>query len=213
MWLKCLETDGVSECGFDYGNMSRKEIHDEKLVEQLAWHYKEILKLIGEDPEREGLKKTPIRTAKALIDITAGYQLDPVNILQKAIFSHSGSQMVIVRDIEFYSVCEHHILPFFGTVSIGYLPDGKIVGLSKIARVANAFARRLQVQERLTEQICDTISKAFPNKGVIVKCTAQHLCMKMRGVESQNASTVTFASSGEFSESPDLRREFLELIS
>ena len=133
--------------------MARKEIHDEELVEKIAWHYREILKLIGEDPDREGLVKTPTRAAKAMLDITQGYRTDALEIARKAIFRHDGSQMVIVKDIEFYSMCEHHILPFFGKVSIGYIPDGKMIGLSKLARIVDNFARRLQVQERLTAQV------------------------------------------------------------
>lgn len=191
--------------------MSRKEAHDPELVEALAYHYREILRLIGEDPDREGLVKTPLRAAKALIDCTAGYTADPVALARKAIFSHSGSGIVMVRDIEFYSLCEHHILPFFGTVTIGYIPDGKIIGLSKLARITNVFARRLQVQERLTHQLCQFLSEAIPNKGVIVSCTAQHLCMKMRGVEKQQSATTTLEHSGLFSTDPALRAEFLHL--
>ncbi len=192
--------------------MSRKEIHDEKLVDELAYHYREIIRLLGEDPEREGLKKTPLRAAKAIIDISAGYRTNPLEIAQKAIFEHAGSQIVIVKDIEFYSVCEHHILPFFGTVSIGYLPKGKMIGLSKLARIVDCFARRLQVQERLTSEVCRLLSEALPNDGVIVSCTAQHLCMKMRGVEKQNSATTTYDYTGRFAEDPALRTEFLNLL-
>lgn len=190
--------------------MSRKERHDPELAEKIAHHYKEILHLIGEDPEREGLKKTPIRAAKALLDATAGYTLDAKDIMQKAIFSHNGSQMVVVKDIEFYSLCEHHILPFFGKIAIGYVPDGKIVGLSKLARVVDVFARRLQVQEQLTSEICKAINEAIPNKGVIVACIGEHLCMKMRGVEKQESSTVTYDYTGEFASDVTLRREFMD---
>lgn len=192
--------------------MSRKELHDSQLTEQIAAHYKEILRLIGEDPEREGLKKTPMRAAKALIDITAGYKLDGEEIVKKAIFTHDGSRMIIVKNIEFYSMCEHHILPFFGTISVGYLPKGKIVGLSKLARVVDVFARRLQVQERLTSEVCSLITNAFPNDGVIVSCTAQHLCMKMRGVEKQQSSTTTYDYSGRFETEDNLRKEFMQLL-
>lgn len=191
--------------------MSRKEFHDENLTEQIAYHYREILKLIGEDPNREGLVKTPMRAAKALIDITAGYRQDPLKIAQKAIFEHAGSRIVIVKDIEFYSMCEHHILPFFGTVSIGYIPKGKMIGLSKLARIVDNFARRLQVQERLTAQVCQLLDTALPNDGVIVSCRAEHLCMKMRGVEKQDSSTVTFDYSGRFADEPQLRDEFMKL--
>lgn len=192
--------------------MARKENHDPELTEKLAYHYREILKLIGEDPEREGLVKTPMRAAKALVDITQGYRVDPMAIARKAIFEHAGSQMVIVKDIEFYSMCEHHILPFFGKVSIGYIPKGKMIGLSKLARIVDNFARRLQVQERLTAQVCALLGEALPNDGVIVSCTAEHLCMKMRGVEKQDSATTTFDYSGRFAEDPALRAEFLTLL-
>lgn len=192
--------------------MSRKENHDPKLVEEIAYHYREIIRLIGEDPEREGLLKTPIRAAKAIIDVTSGYRTNAEEIAKKAIFEHAGSRMVIVKDIEFYSLCEHHILPFFGKVSIGYIPDGKMIGLSKLARIVDNFARRLQVQERLTAQVCELLSKSLPNKGVIVSCTAEHLCMKMRGVEKQDSATTTFDYNGQFETNPALRDEFLRLL-
>lgn len=185
--------------------------HDEKLVNEIASHYESILRLIGEDPTREGLAKTPVRAAKALLDITKGYRQDPMRIARQAVFEHAGSQMVIVKDIEFYSMCEHHILPFFGRVSIGYIPDGKMIGLSKMARIVNSFACRLQVQERLTAQVCRLLSEAMPTKGVIVSCTAEHLCMKMRGVEKQDASTVTCDYNGLFADDPTLRAEFRAL--
>ncbi|MDE7380874.1 MAG: GTP cyclohydrolase I FolE [Muribaculaceae bacterium] len=192
--------------------MSRKELHDPDLTDKIAYHYKEILKLIGEDPEREGLKKTPIRAAKAIIDITAGYNSDPLKVAQKAIFEHNGSNIVIVKDIEFYSMCEHHILPFFGKVSIGYIPKGKMIGLSKLARITDCFARRLQVQERLTAEICELLGEALPNDGIIVVCEAEHLCMKMRGVEKQDSSTITMDYSGRFADDASLRREFFDLL-
>ncbi|HBC22500.1 MAG TPA: GTP cyclohydrolase I FolE [Porphyromonadaceae bacterium] len=192
--------------------MSRKEQHDEELVEKVASHYREILKLLGEDPEREGLLKTPVRAAKAMIDATVGYRTDPLQIAQKAIFEHAGSNMVIVKDIEFYSLCEHHILPFFGRVSIGYIPKEKMIGLSKLARLVDCFARRLQVQERLTAQVCSMLGEALPNDGIIVTCNAQHLCMKMRGVEKQESSTTTIDYSGRFVEEPALREEFMRLL-
>ena len=169
--------------------------HDPELVDRIAAHLNEILILLGEDPMREGLAKTPVRAAKALLDITAGYKSNPLDIARQAIFNHCGSKMVIVRDIEFYSTCEHHILPFFGKMSIGYLPKGRILGLSKLARVVDGYARRLQVQERLTAQVCRTINDALPNDGVIVWCEAQHLCMKARGVEKQESVTTTLEYS------------------
>ena len=193
--------------------MGREVTHDENLVKEIASHYEAILRLIGEDPDREGLKKTPIRAAKALLDITSGYRTNPLEVARQAVFEHCGSQMVVVKDIEFYSTCEHHILPFFGKISIGYIPDGKIIGLSKLARIVDNFARRLQVQERLTGQICSLLSEAMPTKGVIVACEGDHLCMKMRGVEKQDSSTVTFDYNGLFSEDVALREEFMRLIS
>lgn len=187
-----------------------KENNDNK-VSEIARHYREILKLLGEDPEREGLLKTPERAAKALVAVTEGYDQDGKEIASQAIFEHDGSGMVIVKDIEFYSLCEHHILPFFGKICVGYLPKGKILGLSKLARVVDVYAKRLQVQERLTSQICNEISKIIPNDGVIVACEGSHLCMKMRGVEKQDSMTVTFESTGNFKDNPELRKEFMSV--
>lgn len=192
--------------------MSRRQIHDEKLVEEIAEHYAAILRLIGENPEREGLIKTPLRAAKAILDITQGYQSNPIEVAQQAIFDYGGSQMVIVKDIEFYSMCEHHVLPFFGKVSIGYIPKGKMIGLSKLARIVDCYAKRLQVQERLTSQICQILEEAMPTEGVIVCCSAEHLCMKMRGVEKQDSATLTFDYTGKFSEDAALRNEFMQLL-
>ena len=192
--------------------MSRKEFHDEAIVNQIAEHYREILRLIGEDPSREGLVKTPIRAAKAIIDITAGYRQDAVEVAKKAVFEHAGSSIVIVKDIEFYSMCEHHILPFFGKVSIGYIPKGKMIGLSKLARIVDVYARRLQVQERLTAEVCNLLAESLPNDGVIVTCTAEHLCMKMRGVEKQDSATTTMEYTGKFADDIRLREEFLRLL-
>ncbi len=186
--------------------------HDEKLISEIAGHYREILRLIGEDPEREGLLKTPERAAKALVDITQGYHQNPLEIARKAIFEHGGSRIVIVKDIEFYSMCEHHILPFFGKITIGYIPKGKMIGLSKLARIVESFARRLQVQERLTAQVCNLLAEAMPTDGVIVACNAEHLCMKMRGVEKQDSSTTTFDYCGRFEKEPALREEFIRLL-
>lgn len=188
------------------------DMHEEERVEAIASHYREILRLIGEDPNREGLIKTPARAAKAIVDITSGYRSQPEKLISQAIFHHDGSQIVIVKDIEFYSVCEHHILPFFGKISIGYIPKGKIIGLSKLARVVNCYAKRLQVQERLTSQICNLLDKSIPNEGIIVMCKAEHLCMKMRGVEKQESSTVTFDYTRKFLDDLSVRQEFLNLI-
>ena len=185
--------------------------YDPALVEQIAGHYRKIIELIGEDPAREGLSKTPIRAAKALLDVTRGYKEDASAIIRSAVFEHEGSDIVIVKDIEFYSLCEHHILPFFGKVSVGYVPDGKIAGLSKIARVVDTFAHRLQVQERFTREICRSLYETLSPKGVIVRCEAGHLCMKMRGVEKQDGMTVTMDYCGAFDD-PKLRREFLDLL-
>lgn len=185
---------------------------DDKTVAAIAGHYREIIRLLGEDPDREGLVKTPVRAAKALYDITRGYREDPKSIARQAIFEHAGSQMVVVRDIEFYSMCEHHVLPFFGTVAVGYIPDGKMIGLSKLARIVDSFARRLQVQERLTAQVCRLLCDTLPNKGVMVMCEAGHMCMKMRGVEKQESMTVTYDYTGAFEQDPSLRSEFLRLI-
>jgi GTP cyclohydrolase I len=185
---------------------------DEAKIEAIAEHYREIIKLIGEDPTREGLVKTPMRAAKAMWFATQGYRSNPREILQQAIFEYAGSQMVIVKDIEFYSFCEHHILPFFGTVSIGYIPNGNMIGLSKLPRLVNAVARKLQVQERLTAEICRLVSETLAAKGVIVVCNANHLCMQMRGVEKQLAATDTIDYLGEFASNAALRQEFFSLL-
>lgn len=180
-------------------------------IEKIAAHYKEILKLLGEDPEREGLVKTPMRAAKAMAFLTRGYRLDASKIVRSALFSHEGSRMVVIRDIEFYSLCEHHILPFFGTVTVGYVPKGKIVGLSKVARIVEVFARRLQVQERMTRQICESLAVELNAEGVIVMSRASHMCMRMRGVEKENSSTQSLEYCGVF-EKPECRNEFFNLL-
>ena len=184
---------------------------DMSVVEQIAEHYKSILTLIGEDPERDGLKKTPMRAAKALSFLTSGYRKDPKKVVNSAIFEYSGSKMVIVKGIEFYSLCEHHILPFYGEISIGYVPGEGMVGLSKIARIVDVFARRLQVQERLTREVCDALYKELGAKGVIVYCEADHMCMKMRGVEKENSSTATIEYCGVFDDAA-MRQEFFSLL-
>lgn len=182
------------------------------IVDQIAGHYAEILRLLGEDPQREGLLKTPQRAAKALYYATSGYRGDATEVINEAVFTHEGSSMIIVKDIEFYSFCEHHILPFFGNMTIGYIPNGKIIGLSKVARLVDLYARRLQVQERLSQQVCDTLMKEIDAKGVIVSCRAQHLCMKLRGVEKQDSSTTTTAFAGVFADDRALRSEFFASI-
>lgn len=171
-----------------------------------------MLKGIGENPEREGLEKTPERVAQSMWFLTRGYCQDPEELLKKAVFSETYDEMVLVRDIDIFSMCEHHMLPFFGKTHIAYIPDGKIVGLSKIARVVEVYARRLQVQERLTQQIRDAIQKALNPKGVGVVIEARHMCMAMRGVEKINSITTTSAMSGEFLTSQSTRNEFLRLV-
>lgn len=185
---------------------------DETTVEQLAAHFEAILRLIGEDPAREGLVKTPMRAAKALYYATKGYRTDVDTVVNGAVFTHRGTGMVIVRDIEFYSNCEHHILPFFGRISVGYMPDGKILGLSKLARIVDIFARRLQTQEHLTSQVIAEVARVSGARGVIARCEAQHLCMKMRGVEKQDSSTVTLDMNGVFDTDPSLADRFLAAI-
>ncbi len=182
------------------------------MIEKLTADYFDILNQIGEDPERNGLAKTPARAAKAIKFLTKGYEMDPLEILQGALFDEEYSEMVLVKDIELYSLCEHHILPFFGKAHVAYIPNGKIVGLSKIARVVDVFARRLQVQERLTGQIMESIQKALNPLGVAVVIEAQHTCMMMRGVQKQNSVTTTSAFVGAFEE-VETRTEFLNLIS
>ena len=184
---------------------------DPKLVEQIAEHYRAIIELIGEDPEREGLLKTPTRAAKALLENTRGYAEQPAHIIQAALFDHEGSEIVIVKDIEFYSLCEHHLLPFFGKIHIGYIPNGSIVGLSKLGRIVDSFSRQFQVQERLTAEVCDLLVNELSND-VIVVCEASHMCMQMRGVEKQRATTVTMHYHGDFEDNPSLRAEFMSLI-
>lgn len=185
--------------------------HDQ-IISEIAGHYEAIIRLLGEDISREGLLKTPLRAAKAIYYATSGYRSDPDQVVNGALFEAPGSGMVIIRDIEFYSFCEHHILPFFGSVSVGYLPSDKMIGLSKAARLVDLFARRLQVQERLTVEICHELVRILNPRGVIVQCQAQHLCMKMRGVEKQDSSTVTVEYSGLFEQDAPLRQQFFDAI-
>ncbi len=185
--------------------------YDSKNTDKIAANYSEILGLLGEDPTRDGLLKTPERVAKALQYLTHGYNLDAAEILRSAMFEEEYSQMVIVKDIEVYSMCEHHVLPFFGKAHIAYIPNGHIVGLSKIPRVVDAFARRLQVQERLTNQIRDCIQDTLNPAGVAVVLECKHMCMSMRGIQKQNSVTTTSAFTGEFI-NDKTRSEFLHLI-
>lgn len=195
----------------DEPGYARKESYPAGLTQHLADHYKVILEKLGEDAEREGLLKTPERVARAMQFLTHGYDLDPKEILNSAKFREEYKQMVIVKDIELYSMCEHHLLPFFGKAHIAYIPNNYIVGLSKLPRIVDAFSRRLQVQERLTTEIRDCIQNTLEPLGVAVVIEAQHLCMQMRGVQKQNSVTTTSAFTGEF-ENEKTRSEFISLI-
>ena len=185
--------------------------YDPARIERIASHYKAILAELGEDPSREGLLQTPVRVAKALQFLTHGYDSKPEDILRSAMFKEEYSQMVVVKDIEVFSMCEHHMLPFFGKAHVAYIPNGQIVGLSKIPRVVDAFARRLQVQERLTNQIRDCIQDTLDAAGVAVVIECKHLCMSMRGIQKQNSVTTTSAFTGAFV-NETTRAEFLRLI-
>jgi GTP cyclohydrolase IA len=191
---------------------TRKETYDEDVTAALTKNYRESIALLGEDPDREGLQKTPERIAKAMQFATQGYQMDAHAILSSAKFHESVSEMIIVKDIELYSMCEHHLVPFYGKAHIAYIPNGWITGLSKIARVVDVYSRRLQVQERLTTQILDAIKDSLDPLGVAVVIEASHLCMMMRGVQKQNSVTTTSAFFGEFEKYPT-RNEFLKLVS
>ena len=193
-------------------NYKREDIYNQEKIAELMMHYREILRLLGEDPDREGLIKTPERVAKAMSFITKGYAQDPIAILQSAMFKEEYQQMVLVKDIELFSVCEHHMLPFIGKAHVAYIPNGHITGLSKIARVVECFARRLQVQERLTVQIRDSIQQALNPAGVAVVIEARHTCMQMRGVEKQRSVTTTSAFTGCFLSDLRTREEFMQFI-
>jgi GTP cyclohydrolase I len=194
------------------GGYDRIDRWNEESTAGLTAHYSEILKLLGEDNQREGLKETPNRVAKSMQFLTQGYGTDPAEILNSAIFHEDYSEMVIVKDIELFSMCEHHMLPFIGKAHVAYIPNGRITGLSKIARVVDGFARRLQVQERLTVQIRDCIQETLKPMGVAVVIEALHLCMVMRGVQKQHSVTTTSAFTGAFMNSEKTREEFLRLI-
>lgn len=186
--------------------------YNDEITSSLSGHYEDVLKQIGEDPTREGLLKTPERMAKAMQYLTHGYDLNPDAIMEQAIFHEEYSEMVIVKDIEIYSMCEHHMLPFFGKAHIAYIPDGKIVGLSKIPRVVDAYSRRLQVQERLTIEIRDCIQRTLSPKGVAVVIECAHMCMQMRGVQKQNSTTTSSAFTGIFLKNDSTRKEFINLV-
>lgn len=190
----------------------KEDLYDEATTAGLAAHYEAILRLLGEDPAREGLVKTPERVAKAMQFLMQGYEQDPHQIILSARFKEDYKQMVIVKDIELHSMCEHHMMPFFGKAHVAYIPNGHITGLSKIARVVDAFARRLQVQERLTVQIRDCVQQALEPMGVAVVIEATHMCMQMRGVQKQNAVTTTSAFTGVFLSQARTREEFMQLI-
>jgi len=187
-------------------------MYDDKITSDLSKHYEDVLKQIGEDPTREGLLKTPERVAKALQYLTKGYNENPDDLINQAIFHEEYSEMVIVKDIEVYSMCEHHMLPFFGKAHVAYVPNGKIVGLSKIPRVVDAYARRLQVQERLTIEIRDCIQRTLDPKGVAVVIECAHMCMQMRGVQKQNSVTTSSAFTGLFLKNDATRKEFINLV-
>ena len=193
----------------NYKNLHK---YNEETVKAIAKHYKEILNLIGEDANREGLLKSPERIAKAILFLTQGYSANPKEIIESAIFKEDYKQMVIVKDIELYSMCEHHMLPFIGKAHVAYIPNGYITGLSKIARVVEAFARRLQVHERLTTQIKECIDKTLNPLGVAVVIEAQHMCMQMRGVQKQNSVTTTSDFTGAFLKNKATREEFIHII-
>jgi len=201
-----------SGSGISANGYNRIESWDAENIKELSSHYYKVLELIGEDPEREGLKNTPTRVAKAIKFLTNGYSLNPCEIINSAKFRENYKQMVIVKDIELYSMCEHHMLPFFGKAHVAYIPNGYITGLSKIARVVEAFARRLQVQERLTVQIRDCLQDCLSPMGVAVVIEAQHMCMQIRGIQKQHSVTTTSAFTGVFLSQLNTREEFVHLI-
>jgi GTP cyclohydrolase IA len=201
--------DGSGKLSDGYNKI---ETWDAENIQELSTIYHRVLELLGEDPEREGLKRTPLRVAKSLKFLTNGYDMNAEEILKSAMFKEDYRQMVIVKDIDLYSMCEHHMLPFFGKAHVAYIPDGYITGLSKIARVVEAFSRRLQVQERLTTQIRDCIQETLNPLGVAVVIEAQHMCMQIRGVQKQNSVTTTSAFTGVFLEHLNTREEFVHLI-
>jgi len=192
-------------------NYEKIEQYNTEVTELLSKNYKTIIENLGEDVNREGLEKTPERVAKAMQYLTHGYDLDPLDILKSALFTEDHQQMIVVKDIEVYSMCEHHMLPFFGKAHVAYIPNGKIVGLSKIPRIVDAFARRMQVQERLTDQIKSCIQEALEPLGVAVVIEAQHMCMQMRGIQKQNSVTTTSSFTGAF-EKDKTRKEIISLI-
>lgn len=192
--------------------MAQDYTNDDERIAQIASHYEAILRLLGEEPSREGLVKTPVRAAKALWYSTRGYRQDVDSVVHEALFEAPGSGMITVKDIEFYSLCEHHVLPFFGHISVGYIPNGKIIGISKLARLVDMFARRLQVQERIGEELVDCLARVLSTNDVIARCEARHMCMMMRGVEKQDSATVTLACRGRFQTNPETLQQFFDAI-
>ncbi len=207
-----MENNNPKNPDTDFINYQKIENYNDENLSIMSGKYSDIITKLGEDVAREGLEKTPMRVAKAMSFLTSGYQMDAVQILNSAKFKEAYSEMVIVKDIELYSMCEHHMLPFFGKAHVAYIPNGYITGLSKLARVVDTFARRMQVQERMTHQILDAVQEALNPLGVAVVIEAKHLCMMMRGVQKQNSSTTTSAFSGVFHEDKT-RKEFLTLVS
>ncbi len=205
-----VKNNGVSTKE-DFGYSKLEQYHQET-TEKLEHHYREILKLLGEDVKREGLQETPVRIAKAMQFLTHGYDFDPRNIIRASKFREDYQQMVLVKDIEIYSLCEHHMIPFYGKAHVGYIPDKYITGLSKIARVVDAYSRRLQVQERMTTEIRDCIQDTLDPIGVAVVIEAHHMCMQMRGIQKQNSVTTTSAFTGAFMKTEKTREEFIHLI-
>jgi GTP cyclohydrolase I len=210
--LAILKTNKMEHTLHGDNGYAKIESYDDKTTEALSDHYTEVLKLLGEDETREGLEKTPLRVAKAMQFLTQGYNMDPEDILKSAMFREDYQQMVVVKDIELYSMCEHHMLPFFGKAHVAYIPRHHITGLSKIARVVEAFARRLQVQERLTTQIKECIHNTLNPLGVAVVIEAQHMCMQMRGVQKQHSVTTTSDFTGAFLKNQATREEFFNII-
>lgn len=207
--MEVINSGGGINDDFGYTKIER---WDDETTNKLSAHYKDVLKLVGEDPEREGLQRTPLRVAKAMQFLTSGYSIDPAEVIKSAMFKEDYKHMIIVKDIDLYSMCEHHMLPFIGKAHVAYIPDTYITGLSKIARVVEIFSRRLQIQERLTNEIRDCIQETLNPLGVAVVIEAQHLCMVMRGVQKQNSVTTTSAFTGEFLKKVSTREEFVHLI-
>mgnify|MGYP000715145291 CR=1 FL=1 len=193
-------------------NINQPVPFDQRKTDNIATHYHEIIKLLGENPEREGLLKTPERVSKAMQFLMNGYDQDPEEILRAAMFTEDYRQMVIVKDIDFYSMCEHHLMPFYGKAHLAYIPDGKVTGLSKLARTVEVYARRPQIQERLTVQIADALERALSPKGIMVMLEAEHTCMTMRGIKKPGSKTITTVTRGDFKTDRELQKQFLSMV-